>query len=478
MRLASCSTGASPLKVTCASSPGRNAPVQPASCGKMSAMSRSDEEEPTQAPNPSESPTLDSPVVAERRGASPDLTPGACFGPYLLRRLLGRGGMGEVWEAGQIESSRRVALKVLRQVFGEAAERARFLREGRLAAAVNHPNSVYVFGSEEIDGAPAITMELLAGGTLKDVIVRDGALPPARAVDAILQAVAGLEAGAVSRGAAPGHQALELLRGCRRDGQGRGFRAVGVDAGEAGKSPDDDGDVPGDARVRLARAGALRHPRRPVAHLRGGGDAVLPSGRQVAVLRRGSARADARGGPGERSDTATTASQGNSQGPRADRAALPGEAPGQALSGLPRAARRPRAVRERRPRSGDARAAVCGAHDRRDRPGNARNAVLDARCCLVRLSGEVLGDLGPCAARNPGRGARLLRGARRLRRCFCGEIAVPPYGRPTGSAKAGSVGSPPASCGLPPAGFRDLPSSSVLSWASLPSRRWESFLES
>src|ERR1039457_3424108 len=161
---------------------------------EKSAMSPSDEDEPTQAPNASQSPTLDGPLATELRGAAPALTPGARFGPYLLQRLLGRGGMGEVWEAEQVESSRRVALKVLRQGFGDAAERARFLREGRLAAAVNHPNSVYVFGSEEIDGTPAITMELLAGGTLKDVVGREGALSPARAVDAILQVVAGLEA--------------------------------------------------------------------------------------------------------------------------------------------------------------------------------------------------------------------------------------------------------------------------------------------
>lgn len=157
-------------------------------------MSQSDEDQPTQGLNPSESPTLDSARVAEQRGVASALAEGTRFGPYLLKRLLGMGGMGEVWEAEQVESSRRVALKVLRRGFGDPTERARFLREGRLAASVNHPNSVYVFGSEEIDGTPAITMELLAGGTLKDVVAREGALPPARAVDAILQVVAGLEA--------------------------------------------------------------------------------------------------------------------------------------------------------------------------------------------------------------------------------------------------------------------------------------------
>ena len=75
-----------------------------------------------------------------------------------------------------------------------AGDRARFLREGQLAAALNHPNAVYVFGSEEVDGTPVIAMELVAGGTLKDVVDRDGPMAPGAAVDAILQVVAGLDA--------------------------------------------------------------------------------------------------------------------------------------------------------------------------------------------------------------------------------------------------------------------------------------------
>ena len=66
-----------------------------------------------------------------------------------------------------------------------AEERARFLREGQLAASVSHPHTVYIFGSEEIDGTPVISMELLPGGTLKDRVVADGPMPPADAVDAV-----------------------------------------------------------------------------------------------------------------------------------------------------------------------------------------------------------------------------------------------------------------------------------------------------
>jgi hypothetical protein len=101
-----------------------------------------------------------------------------------------------VYEAEEIQSGRRVALKVLKQSPDSPASRQRFLREGRLAASVNHPNSIYVFGTEEINGRQVIAMELAAGGTLQDHVKRRGPLPITEAVDTILQVVAGLEAAA------------------------------------------------------------------------------------------------------------------------------------------------------------------------------------------------------------------------------------------------------------------------------------------
>jgi eukaryotic-like serine/threonine-protein kinase len=122
------------------------------------------------------------------------LTPGQIFGPYRIERLLGSGGMGDVYEAEELDQGRRVALKILSQRLSGREDRARFLREGQLAASTSHPHSVYIFGSDEIDGTPVIAMELLRGGTLKDVVRERGALPPADAVDAILQVIAGLDA--------------------------------------------------------------------------------------------------------------------------------------------------------------------------------------------------------------------------------------------------------------------------------------------
>ena len=124
------------------------------------------------------------------------LAPGRPFGRYRIGRLLGRGGMGEVYAAEETGSGRRVALKILGQRLVDPEDRARFIREGRLAAAVSHPNSVYVFGTSEVEGTPVIEMELVEGGDLQQRIRERGPMGAAEAVGAILQVVAGLEAAA------------------------------------------------------------------------------------------------------------------------------------------------------------------------------------------------------------------------------------------------------------------------------------------
>ena len=116
------------------------------------------------------------------------------FGGYRLMKKLGAGGMGIVYEAEELESGRRLALKVLNQSLDNEEQRQRFLREGRLAATIDHPSSVYVFGTEEIEGVPVIAMELAEGGTLRDELKRRGIMPVRDAVDAILGIIDGLEA--------------------------------------------------------------------------------------------------------------------------------------------------------------------------------------------------------------------------------------------------------------------------------------------
>jgi uncharacterized RDD family membrane protein YckC len=134
-------------------------------------------------------------IVSRRSGdESPVLKFGQILGGYQIQRLLGKGGMGEVYEAVETKSGRRLALKALTQHLDPGADRQRFFREGRLAASVNHPNSVYVYGVEEVDGLPIITMELVSGGTLKERVQEKGPMPIAEAVDAILQIIDGLQA--------------------------------------------------------------------------------------------------------------------------------------------------------------------------------------------------------------------------------------------------------------------------------------------
>ncbi len=120
--------------------------------------------------------------------------PGEQFGHYTIIRALGAGGMGAVYEAEDLESGRRVALKVLSHRLDSPDARERFFREGRLAASINHPNSVYIFGTEEVGGTPVISMELVSGGTLQDRVRARGPLPVGEAVDCVLQIIEGLEA--------------------------------------------------------------------------------------------------------------------------------------------------------------------------------------------------------------------------------------------------------------------------------------------
>ena len=146
-------------------------------------------------PNDEQPTVTATPGSASRSVEGQLLSSGETFGTYRIERLLGRGGMGEVYEA-EDESGRRLALKVLTHGLDDPSDRARFLREGRLAASINHPHTVYVYGTEEIEGIPVITMELAAGGTLKDKVQGFGPLSSTEAVDTVLQLIDGLEAAA------------------------------------------------------------------------------------------------------------------------------------------------------------------------------------------------------------------------------------------------------------------------------------------
>ncbi len=81
------------------------------------------------------------------------LSPGARLGPYEVIGLIGQGGMGEVWQAHDTKLDRDVALKVLPEAFTSDPDRlARFEREAKVLASLNHPNIGSIYGLEEAEG--------------------------------------------------------------------------------------------------------------------------------------------------------------------------------------------------------------------------------------------------------------------------------------------------------------------------------------
>ncbi len=113
-------------------------------------------------------------------------------GRYELAHELGRGGMATVVLARDTALDRSVAVKLLTNRH-DPDLRERFLREGRFAAKLSHPNVVGVYDTGEEDGTPFIVMELVDGGSLADEVRRRGPLPAAEVVDLGRQACAGLE---------------------------------------------------------------------------------------------------------------------------------------------------------------------------------------------------------------------------------------------------------------------------------------------
>ena len=105
------------------------------------------------------------------------LTSGNRVGPYEILAAIGAGGMGEVYRARDAKLGRDVALKVLPEAFARDAERmARFQREAKVLASLNHPNIASIYGLEDSGTTHALVMELVEGPTLADRI-KHGPIP-------------------------------------------------------------------------------------------------------------------------------------------------------------------------------------------------------------------------------------------------------------------------------------------------------------
>jgi len=103
------------------------------------------------------------------------LAAGERLGHYEIHALLGAGGMGEVYRATDTRLGREIALKILpADVSADHDRLMRFQREARAAAALNHPNIVTLHSAEEIGGIHFLTMELVYGRPLDELIPAEG----------------------------------------------------------------------------------------------------------------------------------------------------------------------------------------------------------------------------------------------------------------------------------------------------------------
>src|SRR5512137_1281742 len=134
---------------------------------------------------------------------------GKSLSHYRVTEKLGQGGMGEVYRAEDTNLSRQVAIKVLPDEFAHDAERlARFEREAKLLASLNHPNIASVHGLEEHEGKRFLILELVEGQTLAERL-KKGAIPLDETLDICRQITEGLEAahekGIIHRDLKPGN---------------------------------------------------------------------------------------------------------------------------------------------------------------------------------------------------------------------------------------------------------------------------------
>ncbi len=135
------------------------------------------------------------PAIPPHRRAAGTFLPGAVLGGrYQVLRPLGRGGIGEVWQALDLKLRVVVALKTLRAEWAGGRMLERLRREVRAARDVVSPNVCRIFDMVELDGHDVVTMEFVDGATLAELLRERGPLPLPEAMEIASQFLAGLEA--------------------------------------------------------------------------------------------------------------------------------------------------------------------------------------------------------------------------------------------------------------------------------------------
>jgi streptogramin lyase len=125
----------------------------------------------------------------------PEIAVGGVFAGHRIEAVAGRGGMGVVYRATQLDLDRTVALKVIAPaLLADDGVRRRFVRESRVAASLEHPNVIPIHYAGESDGIAYIVMRYVEGDDLRRLTRREGPLPPVRAAELVAQVAAALDA--------------------------------------------------------------------------------------------------------------------------------------------------------------------------------------------------------------------------------------------------------------------------------------------
>jgi serine/threonine protein kinase/tetratricopeptide (TPR) repeat protein len=213
------------------------------------------DQEPSASSNSAEASSADS---NSADGSSASVVGTVIGGRYYVRRLIGEGGMGRVFEAEHIDIGRRVALKILHPAYSQTPDLVeRLRREARAASKISHPNVVDVTDSGTTpDGAFFFVMEYLEGIELGELIYREGKLDVARALHIGAQ---------ISRAIQAAHEVNVIHRDIKpenvliltRDGQKDFVKVLDFGIAKSGKDSDleNEKDTNGDLRRRLTHPG-------------------------------------------------------------------------------------------------------------------------------------------------------------------------------------------------------------------------------
>ncbi len=216
-------------------------------------MASPDQQQPSPTPGGEE----------ETRTAHGGTLPGGqtLAGRFRIVRFLGQGGMGEVYEAEDLELNEQLALKTIRpEIAGDEDALARFKREIHLARRVTHGNVCRIFDlfrhqpPEPAQPINFLTMELLRGETLSARLRRTGAMPVADAIPIVRQMAAALDAAHQANVIHRDFKSANVMLAAAREGSGSPLRAVVTDFGLARQQPS----VGDDSTTSVSRMPGMR----------------------------------------------------------------------------------------------------------------------------------------------------------------------------------------------------------------------------